>query len=99
MHHVLAFNAFLDKVFDQDREFSEGEFRKFWDEYKQALGHPGTAVPSPYCWEEVGVKDKLGIFDAKYVRKQVVESINTIRPIIEKNIGRHSTETRNARGG
>lgn len=52
MHHVLAFNAYLDSVYVRKGVASEAGFRHFWAQYKTALGREVAMVPSPYKWDD-----------------------------------------------
>lgn len=50
VHHVLAFNAYLDSVCVTKGVASKEGFQQFWAAYKNEKGGPVSSVPSPYKW-------------------------------------------------
>ncbi len=71
MHHLLAFNAYLDEVYIKKTVASKEGFKKFWAEYKAKAGGGVECVPSPYKWEKKNVVDRLGVYHPDFVTELV----------------------------
>ncbi|KAL2022780.1 hypothetical protein VTK56DRAFT_4596 [Thermocarpiscus australiensis] len=73
VHHVLAFNAYLDEMYVTKGVATRRDFEKSWAEYRQRMAGPVSAVPSPYKYEAAKFKDKLGMYDP-YILMSVVRN-------------------------
>ncbi|KAK4153416.1 hypothetical protein C8A00DRAFT_15351 [Chaetomidium leptoderma] len=83
VHHVLAFNAYLDEVYVTKTTASKAGFQQFWARYQQTAGGGGgrglsSCVPSPYRWEKPEVKDRLGVFHPDFVMQKVTGEIRGV---------------------
>jgi hypothetical protein len=85
-HHVAAFNQYLDNIVARKGVASKKGFRKYWTGYKQRLGDGYSNMSSPYKSEEKGCKDKLGVFDAEFVKQQIASKITDVWMAIQDNL-------------
>jgi hypothetical protein len=85
-HHVAAFNQYLDNVVARKGVVSKKGFKKYWSGYKRRLGDQSSNMPSPYKSEEKGRKDKLGVFDAEFVKHQIASKITDVWVAILDNL-------------
>jgi hypothetical protein len=85
-HHVAAFNQYLDSVVARKGVTSKKGFKKYWSGYRRRLGDQCRNMPSPYKSEERGRKDKLGIFDADFVKQQIASKITDVWVAILDNL-------------
>ena len=88
VHHVLAFNAYLDEVYVKKESATEEDFKKYWAEYKDRVRGPVSSVPSPYKWEKERVRDKLGVFEPSIVMTTISSQIRDVWLAIVDNINR-----------
>ena len=88
MHHVFAFNAYLDEVYVKKKFATEENFKKYWAEYKDRVRGPVSSVPSPYKWEKERFRDKLGVFDPSIVTTTISSQIRDVWLAIADNINR-----------
>ncbi len=88
VHHVLAFNAYLDEVYVKKEFATQENFKKYWAEYKDRVRGPVSSVPSPYKWEKERVRDKLGVFEPSIVTTTISGQIRDVWLAIADNINR-----------
>lgn len=86
MHHVLAFNGYLDEVFVNKGVASQEGFKKFWSKYKIDGGGPVSSVPSPYKWEKNGVVDCIGVYRPDFVGLIIESRIDGLWKYILTNL-------------
>ncbi|KAL2170070.1 hypothetical protein VTG60DRAFT_5342 [Thermothelomyces hinnuleus] len=93
VHHVLAFNAYLDEVYVTKAAASRAGFVRFWADFKQRGGRALASVPSPYKWEKRGVLDRLGYYDPTFVMDQVALHIGDVWSTVARTLNSFTSHT------
>ncbi|KAL2178839.1 uncharacterized protein P884DRAFT_276704 [Thermothelomyces heterothallicus CBS 202.75] len=93
VHHVLAFNAYLDEVYVTKAAASRDGFVRFWADFKQRRGGALASVPSPYKWEKRAVLDRLGYYDPTFVMDQVALHIGDVWTTVAHTLNSFTSHT------